>query len=930
MKAVGYRQSLPIDQPESLIDVEIPEPAAGPHDLIVAVKAISVNPVDTKVRMRAGPAPGEDVKVLGYDAAGVVKATGAAVTLFKPGDEVFYAGSIARSGTNAELHAVDERIVGPKPRSLDFAQASALPLTSITAWELLFDRFGLVPGDTKRKGTLLVIGGAGGVGSIMIQLARKLTGLTVIASASRPESRKWVLELGAHHAVDHSKPLADELRARGHKQVDFIASLTATDQYGISTSVPVVINIAAPVAGLTVTPPANPIQGQALSWTATLAGAPASMTYAWRVFSPDGVTRTYNTGTNNTLTLSAGALPGRYDLTVTATANGLSYTAEPPAAGTFVVVPESPINVAITVTGPQATFQEGNTVTLGGIATQAGVTLNPFSASYDWVLTGPNGFIQKESVTSFGFAPQVSGNYTATLTVKGFKGVSAIVATTFAVAHVPPKPILRYVGVYPDGTIEIQAVVTNPRGVYTYAIERNGQPFIPSTQGGSTFKFRIPPVTVPTKVTVAVTDSTNASTLFSTTLLAVATGTLANPVLKTVTAADFLPGTNVAVVLAQGFDRIAVDPNLPATATVEFIAIGGNNVFIGGSTTNIFQGDSGTNSLVGGGGSNTFFASGNDTLVGGTGANLYVPVIVDTTTGNVLNVTAGTGANAIDLSQQDGVRLDLSATGSAQAFDSIGNKVLLSGSFQSILGSAGADTLTAASGSNISGGGGSDLLRSFNANNVTLSAGSGQVTLQASGGSNLLLLGGKDPDLLTATNVTNASLSGGSGSNDTLVAGAGSINVSLIGGSGNNDSLVAMGGSANVSLIGGSGNNDSLVAMSGSSNVSLIGGSGSNDSLIAGAGSINVTLVGGSGNNDSLIAQNGSANVLVLPNLDSANILFNVLKMTGGQGVTVGPILLGVNAAAHILTPSATVRRVVNMTALTVAHAGALAARKNG
>jgi zinc-binding alcohol dehydrogenase family protein len=231
MKAVGYLQSLPIDQPESLIDVELPEPSPGPHDLIVAVKAISVNPVDTKVRMRAAPAEGEDPKVLGYDAAGVVHAVGKDVRLFKPGDEVFYAGSIARPGTNAEFHAVDERIVGPKPRSLDFAQASALPLTSITAWELLFDRFGLTPGDMQRKGTLLIIGGAGGVGSIMIQLARKLTGLTVIASASRPESRKWVLELGAHHAVDHSKPLAGEVRTTGHKQVDFIASLTATDQH---------------------------------------------------------------------------------------------------------------------------------------------------------------------------------------------------------------------------------------------------------------------------------------------------------------------------------------------------------------------------------------------------------------------------------------------------------------------------------------------------------------------------------------------------------------------------------------------------------------------------------------------------------------------------------------------------------------------------
>ena len=230
MKAVGYRNSLSIDQPESLVDVELPDPAPGPHDLIVAVKAVSVNPVDTKVRMRAAPPPGE-VKVLGYDAAGVVKSVGAQVKLFKPGDEVFYAGSISRQGTNAELHAVDERIVGPKPKSLSFAQAAALPLTSITAWELLFDRFGLTPGDTKRKGSLLVIGGAGGVGSILVQLARRLTGLTVIASVSRPETRDWVAQLGAHHAVDHTRPLADEVRALGIQDVDFIASLTATDQH---------------------------------------------------------------------------------------------------------------------------------------------------------------------------------------------------------------------------------------------------------------------------------------------------------------------------------------------------------------------------------------------------------------------------------------------------------------------------------------------------------------------------------------------------------------------------------------------------------------------------------------------------------------------------------------------------------------------------
>lgn len=230
MKAVGYKESLPVTDARSLIDVEMPDPVPGARDLLVEVKAVSVNPVDTKVRMRAAPEPG-GVKVLGWDAAGVVKAIGPAVTLFKPGDEVFYAGSVARPGTNSQLHAVDERIVGPKPRSLNFAQAAALPLTSITAWELLFDRLGIVRGDPQRKGALLIIGAAGGVGSIMIQLARKLTGLTVIGSASRPQSRDWVLKLGAHHAVDHSKPLADEVRSLGIQHVEFVASLTGSEQH---------------------------------------------------------------------------------------------------------------------------------------------------------------------------------------------------------------------------------------------------------------------------------------------------------------------------------------------------------------------------------------------------------------------------------------------------------------------------------------------------------------------------------------------------------------------------------------------------------------------------------------------------------------------------------------------------------------------------
>ncbi|MCW4116575.1 zinc-binding alcohol dehydrogenase family protein [Aurantimonas sp. MSK8Z-1] len=214
MRAVAYRESLPIDHDEALLDVELPRPEPKGRDILVEVQAVSVNPVDTKVRKRQGAEPGE-VKVLGYDAAGVVAAVGPDATYFKPGDEVFYAGTINRSGTNAQFHLVDERIVGRKPKSLDMAAAAALPLTSLTAWEMMFDRL-----DVKRRvpgaaNALLIVGGAGGVGSIAIQLARKLTDLTVVATASRPETMEWAKELGAHHVIDHARPIAAEYAALG-------------------------------------------------------------------------------------------------------------------------------------------------------------------------------------------------------------------------------------------------------------------------------------------------------------------------------------------------------------------------------------------------------------------------------------------------------------------------------------------------------------------------------------------------------------------------------------------------------------------------------------------------------------------------------------------------------------------------------------------
>jgi zinc-binding alcohol dehydrogenase family protein len=230
MKAVGYRKSLPIDAADALFDFETGKPEPRERDIRVAVKAVSANPVDYKVRKRAEPKEG-DTKILGFDAAGVVDAVGPDVTLFKPGDEVWYAGSIQRQGTNSEFHLVDERIVGHKPKTLSFAQSAALPLTSITAWELLFDRLGVAPGKSVDPRTLLIVGGAGGVGSILIQLARRLTGLTVVATASRPESRKWCLDLGAHHVIDHSKPMKEQIDALKIAPVALIAALTNTDQH---------------------------------------------------------------------------------------------------------------------------------------------------------------------------------------------------------------------------------------------------------------------------------------------------------------------------------------------------------------------------------------------------------------------------------------------------------------------------------------------------------------------------------------------------------------------------------------------------------------------------------------------------------------------------------------------------------------------------
>lgn len=215
MKAVGYRQhGLPISDPRALEDLDLPPPGppAG-RDLLVRVHAVSVNPRDIKSR-KAFAASAAAPVVLGYDASGIVEAAGPAARLFRPGDAVFYAGVLDRQGSNAELQLVDERIVGRKPATIGHGAAASLPLTALTAWEMLFDRL-QIPQGGGADGALLIVGGAGGVPSVAIQLARRLTGCAVVATASRPESAAWVMECGAHHVVDHARPLAAQVAAIG-------------------------------------------------------------------------------------------------------------------------------------------------------------------------------------------------------------------------------------------------------------------------------------------------------------------------------------------------------------------------------------------------------------------------------------------------------------------------------------------------------------------------------------------------------------------------------------------------------------------------------------------------------------------------------------------------------------------------------------------
>jgi zinc-binding alcohol dehydrogenase family protein len=227
MKAVACKKASANDKTNPLIDIELPKPQAGDHDLLVEVKAIAVNPIDYKTRMRA-ELKEKEYRVLGWDAAGIVKEVGSKVSLFKPGDEVWYAGDLTRPGCNSEFHLVDERIVGSKPKSLSFEQAAALPLTTLTAWELLFDRLEIT---SHTEGCLLITGAAGGVGSVLVQLARQLTSLTIIGTAARKESQEWVQANGAHYVIDHSKPMLQQLKELGLGYLDYVISLTHSGEH---------------------------------------------------------------------------------------------------------------------------------------------------------------------------------------------------------------------------------------------------------------------------------------------------------------------------------------------------------------------------------------------------------------------------------------------------------------------------------------------------------------------------------------------------------------------------------------------------------------------------------------------------------------------------------------------------------------------------
>lgn len=232
MRAIGASKSLPVTDPEFLTEFDAPMPEPGPLDLLVSVRAVAVNPVDTKIRASLGDGPHHPPRILGWDAAGVVEAVGRDVVDFKPGDEVFYAGDLTRQGCNAEFQAVDSRLAAKKPASCSFAEAAAIPLVGLTAWELLFERMGV---DASGNKALLIINGAGGLGSALIPIAR-MAGLTVVATASRPETRAWCLSLGAHHVINHREALRPQCEALGFTEFPYIANLFNTEAYWETTA----------------------------------------------------------------------------------------------------------------------------------------------------------------------------------------------------------------------------------------------------------------------------------------------------------------------------------------------------------------------------------------------------------------------------------------------------------------------------------------------------------------------------------------------------------------------------------------------------------------------------------------------------------------------------------------------------------------------
>jgi parallel beta-helix repeat protein len=697
----------------------------------------------------------------------------------------------------------------------------------------------------------------------------------------------------------------------------YLVTLTAMDEQAQQTSTSVIIPVTQVTHGLTVTPPANPQEGTAFTWTATVnGGGTATFTYVWKVTAPSGNTASFNTGTSNTLSYTP-ATPGTYTLAVTASgSDGSSASTQPPAAGAIVSV----ANVApsVTIGTPTGPFQEGKAITLTSSISDPGTDLT--QPIYFWSVTGPNGFSATGVQPTLSFTPLETGSYTATLSVTDANNGIGTATTTVVVAQVVPTPVIHYVSTNTDGTLTLVALVPDPGqddDQFTYTIGTDTGTNLVLGPTGPNVTFKVPATSG--LVTISVTDGDDGGAgSTQTKVLSIAAG------ISTVLAA---PGTSALLVLAQGNDTVDAS-QLPANVTVVLAAVGGHNILKGGPGTNIFQGDSGTNMLIGGTGSNFFLGSGSDTLQGGSGLNNFT-VLPFSGSPSTMNIAASGSANTLDLSQQlTGLNVNLTQLGSAQNVDASGDQFLLTGAFQSVLGSLQADTITAVSNVSIFGSGGNDTLLASGSSNVTLSAASGNASLYASGGSNIELMGGKDTNVLTQLGVTNALLVGGSGSHDSLVSSSGqnitlfggsgdaamltSIGdnlANLVGGSGSHDSLVSSSGH-NITLFGSSGNADSLISSNGT-NVSLFGGSGSSN-LLTSTGDTNATLYTGSGSHDSLISGSGhnvtlfggSGGVDTLSALAGTNLLLvgsgNNASLSSSNGTNVS--LFGGSGSSNLLT----------------------------